>query len=406
MEAVRRPVIRGATAVAITVAVAHGLNDTYTGFLHPLLPRLMQKLGISIALAAALTTTLSLAASLLQPLMGYIADRWDRRAFVVLGPLCSGVFLSMIGMAPSYAVLVVLLILGGLGSAAFHPPGAALATSAAGGRGSGVRYSLFSFGGSLGYAAGPLIAVAVVSRYGLERLIYAMIPIVLITPVLLLLVPASPGGRATQLPTLRGMASLLRGPLGLVFAISAISTFGQRVFLTMEPIAANAAGAPESAGAVMLSVYLAGQAAGSLLGGWLTDRVDRSRLLAVLTFVSMPAHALAIALPPTSAGAITAAVLAGCTSMALLPPVVVIAQEILHWGTALGSGIVMGAAWATGSLGVIVTGVLGDVVGARSAALVCMPVVLIATALALHPALRAHGRPAALRALPVIEEPR
>jgi FSR family fosmidomycin resistance protein-like MFS transporter len=388
------------------VAIAHGLNDTYTGFLHPLLPRIMQKLDLSIAAAAALATTLSLSASLLQPVMGYIADRWDRRLFVVLGPLCSGVFLSLIGVAPSYGVLMLLLIVGGIGSAAFHPPGASLATSAAGGRGSGVRYSLFSFGGSLGYAAGPLIAIAIVSRWGLGQLSAAMVPILLITPMLLYLVPAGAGRPSARPPTLRGIWPLMAGPLGLVFAISALSTFGQRVFLTMEPIAASAAGASESAGAGMLSLYLVGQAAGSLLGGWLTDRMDRSRLLAILTMVSMPAHALAIAFEPMSAGAILAALVAGCSSMALMPPIVVIAQEIMPHGTAFGSGIVMGAAWATGSVGVLATGVLGDMVGARSAALICMPAVLVATALALHPALRAHGRPAQHLTQPVIDGPR
>jgi hypothetical protein len=92
--------------------------------------------------------------------------------------------------------------------------------------------------------------------------------------------------------------------------------------------------------------------------------------------------------------------------MALLPPVVVIAQEILPSGTAVGSGIAMGLAWATGSLGVLLTGVLGDVIGARNAALVCTPVVLFATLLSLHPSLRAHGRPASHAAEPVIDGPR
>jgi len=398
--------VGAATGVALTVAIAHGLNDAYTGFLHPLLPRIMQKLDLSIAAAAALTTTLSLSASLLQPVMGWIADRWDRRLFVVLGPLCSGVFLSLMGVAPTYGVLLLLLVVGGIGSAAFHPPGASLATSAAGGRGSGLRYSVFSFGGSLGYAAGPLVAIAIVGRWGLEQLPAAMLPILVITPVLLYLVPAGSGRPSARPPTLRGIVPLLWGPLGLVFAISAVSTFGQRVYLTMEPIAASAAGASESAGAAMLSLYLAGQAAGSLLGGWLADRMDRSRLLAILTSVSMPAHALAIAQEPMSAGAILAALIAGCASMAMMPAIVVIAQEILPHGTAFGSGIVMGAAWATGSLGVLGTGVLGDLVGARMAALICMPVVLVATALALHPALRAHGRPAHHPSQSVIDGPR
>jgi hypothetical protein len=70
------------------------------------------------------------------------------------------------------------------------------------------------------------------------------------------------------------------------------------------------------------------------------------------------------------------------------------AQEIIPSGAAVSSGIVMGLAWAVGSLGVLLAGALGDVVGARYAALLCTPAVLGATALALHPAMRANARPA------------
>ena len=75
--------------------------------------------------------------------------------------------------------------------------------------------------------------------------------------------------------------------------------------------------------------------------------------------------------------------------MALLPPIVVMAQEIVPESTAVGSGIVMGLAWATGSVGVLVTGVLGDM-GARAAALLSIPVLFAGTALAFHPVLWAH----------------
>jgi MFS transporter, FSR family, fosmidomycin resistance protein len=393
-------------SIAVGVAIAHGLNDAYSAFLHPLLPRIMTKLGLSIALAAALATTLSLAASLLQPVLGYVADRGTRRLFVVMGPVFSAVFMSLIGVAPSFGTLVILLALGGLGSAAFHPPGASMAVRLSEGKGSGVRYSLFSFGGSLGYASGPLIAVGLVEVLGLNRLWLAMIPMLLIAPILLAVLPRAEVKSTSPPPTLRGIATLLAGPLGLVFGISALSTFVQRVFLTMEPIAASAAGASEAVGAVALSAYLVGQAGGSLLGGWLADRMDRRILLAGLTLFSLPAHIASIAFAPGSAPALVSSLLAGCATMAILPAIVVIAQEIMPTGAAVGSGIVMGLAWAAGSIGVLGTGVLGDLIGARNAALVCTPALLGATLLALHPALRAHGRPLSLQPEPALDGPR
>ena len=80
------------------------------------------------------------------------------------------------GLAPGYVTLLLLLSVGGLGSAAFHPPGASLVARASEGRGSGVRMSLFSFGGALGFATGPIASVFLVQRVGLAGLWVAMIP--------------------------------------------------------------------------------------------------------------------------------------------------------------------------------------------------------------------------------------
>ena len=384
----------GAGRIAVAVAVAHGVTDSYAAFLHPLLPRLMGRLGLSIALAATLAMVLSLATSLLQPLMGYLADRYGRRLFVVLGPLLSGVFLSLIGNAGSLPALLVLLGLGGLGAAAFHPPGASLAGRAGGAKGSGLRLSIFSFGGSAGFALGPLVAVGLVAHLGLEMLWVAMVPGILMAGVLLLILPAGRADREPEPPpSPRSLLGLLRGPLGLLFGVSAIGAFVQRTFLTMTPIANAAEGGTEAAGALLLTVYLGGQAVGSLVGGTLADRLDRRRLLASLALVGLPAHVLALALPLGSAGGLAATALAGLVNMALLPPLVVMAQEIVPAGAAVSSGIVMGLAWAAGSVGVLGTGLLGDVFGARAAALACFPVLLVAVLLARSAALAPHAQP-------------
>lgn len=380
--------------MGVTLAAAHAVNDAYIAFLPPLLPRIMSKLGLSIALAATVAMTLSLAASALQPVVGYLSDRHGRRLFVAFGPLCTGLFLSLIGVAHGFWTLVVILIAGGFGSAAFHPPGASMAARVGEGEGSGARLSIFSFGGSLGYAAGPLIAVALVSTIGLEGMWIASLPAFVVATGVLLAVPAPvrrPAAAASLSPA--RVLARLRGALGLVFGISAIGAFIQRLFLTLEPIIVANDGGSEALGAVALSIYLAAQAAGTIAGGLLTDRVDRRHLLAAFTLFAIPAHLAAFSLPMGSPAAIGAIATAGFVNMALLPPVVVIAQEVLPEGAAATSGIVMGLAWATGSVGVIGAGILGDAIGPRAAALVCVPLLLGGTALAMHPALRAHRRP-------------
>ncbi len=378
-----------AAFLAGLVALAHGVNDAYAAFLSPLLPRIMEKMGLSIALAATLAMTLSLGASLLQPLMGYLADRHGRRLFVVLGPLLSGVFLSMVGLAPTFWVLVAFLLLGGLGSATFHPPGASYAARISEGKGSGLRMSLFSLGGSLGWAAGPLIAVAIVGSMGLEGLWVAMFPGVILALLLWYLLPPRRADRTpAPPPSPVKVLKRMRGPLGLLMGISVVGAFAQRVYLTMEPIVVARSGGSEGIGAISLSIYLGAQAFGTLTGGYLSDRMDRSRLLAGLTLLAFPAHFFAVSLPPGQALAFLMAAASGFLGMAMMPGIVVKAQELLPEGAAVSSGIVMGFAWAIGSLGVLITGALGDWIGPREAAMVSMPALLIGTLLALHPSLR------------------
>ncbi|MEJ2185044.1 MAG: MFS transporter [Gemmatimonadota bacterium] len=391
--ALPRKGLRSAAAVAGLVAAAHFTNDAYSAFLLPLLPRVMDRMGLSIALAATLAMTLSISASLIQPAMGYVADRFGRRPLVIIGPLLSAVFMSGIGLAPTFAVLMVVLVLGGTGSAMFHPPGASMAVRVGEGRGSGVRYSIFSFGGASGYAVGPMAAVAVVGLVGMDHMWVAMIPGLLVVATLIALLP--PGVRAADAappPAPAAIVRALRGPLGLVFGISALQALIQRAFLTMEPIIMAQAGATEAFGALALSAYLVGQAVGTLSGGFLADRFDRRHLLVTLTLLTLPTHVAALMLPAGSPLALVAAFVAGTVAMAMLPGIVVLAQEILPAGAAIGSGIVMGMAWAAGSVGVLGTGVLGDYVGPKWAALATMPLILVGTVLARGRALKAHKR--------------
>jgi FSR family fosmidomycin resistance protein-like MFS transporter len=373
-----------ATRIALVVAIAHAFNDAYSAFVAPLLPRLMDRMGLSIALAATVAMTYSVASSLLQPFLGYLADRHGRRAFLVAGPLLSGVFVSLIGLADTFWVMIVVLTIAGLGSAAFHPPGASYAARVSEGRGSGVRYSMFSFGGSMGYALGPLIAVGVVHWRGLEGLWVAMVPVLVLAPALYVSLPSPRVERSTvhHPPAPGEIVRQLAGPLGLVFGISALMAWAQRTFLTMVPIIVNEAGGSEALGAVTLTVYLGAQAVGTLTGGYLADRVDRHRLLMALCGLSFPAFLAAVALPPGSGAAIAAAGFAGFLGMATMPPIVVMAQELHPRGVAVSSGIVMGLAWAAGSLGVMGSGVLADFTGPVVAALATMPVVLGAALLA------------------------
>ncbi len=386
---------RGTTRrVVIAVGIAHFINDAYSSFLSPLLPRLMDNLGMSIGLAASLAMTWSLAGSLIQPATGYLADRYGRKFFVVGGALISAVFLSLIGVAPSVWVLALFLIVGGMGSASFHPPGAALSGAAGEGKGSGARMSAFAFGGLFGFAVGPLAIVGLVAVVGLSGMWIAMIPAIVVCAVLFKVLPADrPHPDAAPPPRPLELVRTLRGPLGVIFGISVLSGFIQRMFMTLSPIISFRDGVSEATGALILSVYLAGQAIGTLVGGILTDRMDRVYLLAGLTGLAIPAHFFAFWLPAGSPLMLLSAGVAGCLNLALMPLAVVLAQEILPHSKGVGSAIVMGLAWSAASVGVIGFGFVADSIGPRSAAIISLPLLVIGTVLAFHPTLRLHRVP-------------
>ncbi|HET6618042.1 MAG TPA: MFS transporter, partial [Gemmatimonadota bacterium] len=299
--------------IAIAVSALHSLNDAYTSFLPPLLPRIMGELDLSITLAAGLMTALALGSSLAQPLMGRLADRRGRRALVILGPMTTGVFLSLMGLAPGFWTLLAVLALGGLGSAAFHPPGASLAARVGQGGRSGLRHAIFSFSGAAGHALGPVAVVWIVARAGFDGMWIAMLPVLILGLMLWFVLPPGTSDRIVDPPSLRDMGRILRGPLGLVYGISCTSAFLNSLFLTFMPIVMAAQGMSEGEGAVVLSLYLGGQALGTLPGGLLADRVDRPRLLEILTAVAFPLHALAFLLPAGGPLSLSLVVLAGAS---------------------------------------------------------------------------------------------
>ena len=107
------------------------------------------------------------AAAMTQPLFGIMADRLNRRIFVILGPTLTVLAMGLMGLAPSYALLMALLLIAGTGTASFHPQGASTAGEASGHR-KGAGLSLFVGGGELGYSLGPLVIALIVAARGLE----------------------------------------------------------------------------------------------------------------------------------------------------------------------------------------------------------------------------------------------
>ena len=142
----------------VTISAGHAVHDTYTAFLPPLLPAFIESMSLSKAEAGLLTVFLQ-APSLLQPFIGYVADRVSLRFVVILTPAVTATAMSLLGIAPSYAVLAMLLMVVGLSSATLHAVAPVIAGRLSGtrlGRGMG----FWMVGGELGRTLGPLIIAA------------------------------------------------------------------------------------------------------------------------------------------------------------------------------------------------------------------------------------------------------
>ena len=349
------------------LALGHFTVDSYSSFFSPLLPLLVSRLNLSLTGVGALVALASIASSFSQLAFGYFSDRLHRPWFVALGPLVAAAFLSAVGLAPSFGALVSLLVLGGLGVAAFHPQGAVLASGLSTSR--SLAMSTFVTGGTLGYALGPLFAVAVVGWLGLERTWVAGVPGAAIAILLL-----SQFGRLDSQPRLVGPRPTIAelGPVArpltlLYFAVvcRAAVSYG---FMTFLPIHLSHRGYSVGTGGAVLTAYLALGALGGFLGGWLSDRWGGRRVIRASFAGALPLYVAFVFLPDRVG--IPLLVLGSFILQGSLPVNVVLGQELSPRHSSTISSLLMGAAWGLGALLIGPIGALADAHGLGNALLV------------------------------------
>ena len=161
------------TGKILVLSIAHFVHDVYSSFLAPLLPLLIEKLSMSLTQAGFLSSVMQIPA-LLNPYIGVLADRISVRYFVILAPAMTAVPMSLIGMAPGYGVLLILLFITGISVSVFHVPSPVMVADLSAAR-KGRGMSFFMTGGELARTVGPLVAVAAVSLFGLEDFYPVMI---------------------------------------------------------------------------------------------------------------------------------------------------------------------------------------------------------------------------------------
>jgi FSR family fosmidomycin resistance protein-like MFS transporter len=349
----------------LTITAGHAAHDTYTAFLPPLLPAFIDNLSLSTTEAGLLSVFMQMP-SLLQPFIGHLADRVSLRYLVILAPAVTAVMMSLLGAAPSYAILALLLTVAGLSSAALHAVGPVMAGKLSG-RSLGRGMGFWMVGGELGRTLGPIVIVSAVQLLTLTGTPWLMIVGLLASATLYFLLkdiagrpPSSDQSRPWR-RTLRSLGPLLIPLVGLVtvraFMVVALTTY-LPTFLTNEGANLWFAGAS-------LSLLEAAGVGGALLGGSISDRLGRRRVL----FFSLLTSSLFmfVFLGVTGWARLSALLALGFTALSITPVMMALVQESAPENRALANGIYMALSFVTRSVVVVVIGAMGDLFGLRLA---------------------------------------
>ena len=273
----------------ITLSVAHFVHDCYTSILAPALPLIIEKLGINYGMTGLLAVIQRIP-SLFNPFIGIIAERPVMRYMVIFSPALTALFMSLIGVAPGYIFLAVILFFSGISSTLWHIPTPVLVKSLAGAR-TGKGMSYFMVGGELARTAGPLIILGVISLWGLEGT-WKMMPLGFIASLILYLnfrnaniKPASSSRHHQE-----GSYWRIFLRFSAAFALTGGYTLfqaGMKSSLTYYlPTYLTAMGNSLSFSDLALTVIQLAGAVGALFAGTFSDKLGRMRTLLIISLAT------------------------------------------------------------------------------------------------------------------------
>ncbi len=346
------------------LSAGHLFTDVNQGAVAALLPFLVSERGLSLAAAGALILASTVSSSVVQPLFGIFSDNRPIPALMPLGVLLAGVGMAFVGLAPSYPLIFLCVVVSGIGVAAFHPEAARFANYVSGSR-RARGMSFFSVGGNVGFALGPVLTTPFVLLFGLPGALFLALPAAVMAVVLAREIPRMLGFKPEEAES--GGEEPVAAPehwgpfarmVGIVVARSFVY-FGLVAFVAS--YYERVLGTSPAFGNVALTVMLFSGAVGTLVMGPLADRFGR-RVIVVVSMLLLPPLIFCFTLSGPFPGMILLA-LVGAATVGTFGITVVMGQEYLPGRIGLAAGITMGLSIGLGGVGAPMLGFLADRAG-------------------------------------------
>ena len=347
--------------VIIGLTLVHFIGDFYSSFINPLLPVFVEKFALTLTEVGLLAGLSRFLAFIVQPTVGYLADYYRTRFFILGGPFLAIVFIALVGVAPSYPILLVFISLGSIGSSMFHPSTAGMISTYAG-RHFGLSMSIFNTGGTLAFGLGPLFITYLVGTYGLHVSPITMIFGLAMMMVLLKIVPTPQGEGLARLGFIGSLKEVLGSvwkPIVLIWVVMVLRAFVGHSFRTFIPVLYAQEGYALIAVGAVVSLFTVAGAVSGLLAGHLSDRVGYKPIFYIAHGLTTPSLFFLLYLKGN--WVFCGAFLAGFFAMATMPLGVAMAQELAPKGRSIVSSLMMGLAFGLGGIMMPLTGKLADI---------------------------------------------
>ena len=351
--------------VIFGLTLVHFIGDFYSSFIDPLLPVFVEKFALTLAQVGLIVGISRFLAFIVQPSVGYLADRYRTRFFVLGGPLLAIVFIPLVGIAPYFLVLLLVISLGSIGSSMFHPSVAGMISTYSG-RHFGFSISIFNMGGTFAFGVGPLFITYLVGSYGLEISPFTMIFGLAVMILLFRIVPSPQGEGLKDLGFIHSIKEVLGTvwkSIILLWVVMVLRAFVGVSFRSFIPVLYAQEGYSLISIGAIVSIFTVAGAMSGLLAGHLSDRIGYKPIFYYAHGLATPSLFLLLYLPGN--WVYVSAFLAGFFSMATLPLGVAMAQELAPRGRSMVSSLMMGLAFGFGGMMAPLTGKLADIFSIR-----------------------------------------